>query len=184
MRSACRSTNAASAAPQPAPNGSAPPTSRSRPTICWPIEAISVCAQAGRIGKARVMSVTAPRLTSFSPQLLVDDLENAIRFYRDVLGFSFGPVWSGFYAIGERDGFAVHLKCAPKTAEDREHRRQHAPLDVYGGVTGVRALDEACTAKGATILKPLAPTAWGTIDFYIEDPEGYIITFGENENSG
>ena len=130
------------------------------------------------------MSVTAPRLTSFSPQLLVDDLENAIRFYRDVLGFSFGPVWSGFYAIGERDGFAVHLKCAPKTAEDREHRRQHEHLDVYAGVTGVRALYEACTAKGATILKPLAPTAWGTVDFYIEDPEGYIIAFGQNENSG
>jgi catechol 2,3-dioxygenase-like lactoylglutathione lyase family enzyme len=61
------------------------------------------------------MSITAPRFTSFAPQLLVDDLESAIAFYRDVLGFSFGPVWGSFYAIGERDGFAVHLKCAPKT---------------------------------------------------------------------
>jgi hypothetical protein len=24
----------------------------------------------------------------------------------------------------------------------------------------------------------LAPTAWGTKDFYIEDPEGYILGFG------
>lgn len=130
------------------------------------------------------MSATAPKITSFAPQLLVDDLERAIRFYREVLGFSFGPVWGDFYAIGERDGFAVHLKCAPKTAEDREHRRQHEHLDVYAGVTGVRALYDACGAKGATILKPLAPTAWGTVDFHIEDPEGYIIAFGENENLG
>ena len=38
--------------------------------------------------------------------------------------------------------------------------------------------------KGATILKPLAPTAWGTVDFYLEDPEGYIIALGENETPG
>jgi hypothetical protein len=31
-------------------------------------------------------------------------------------------------------------------------------------------------------LKPLAETAWGTSDFYLEDPEGYILAFGENNN--
>jgi catechol 2,3-dioxygenase-like lactoylglutathione lyase family enzyme len=129
------------------------------------------------------MAVTAPRITSFAPQLLVDDLERAIAFYRDVLGFAFGPPWRGFYAIGERDGFAVHLKCAPKTAEDRAHRRQHEHLDIYASVVGVAALYDACKTKGVTILKPLAPTAWGTNDFYIEDPEGYILAFGENDNS-
>jgi predicted enzyme related to lactoylglutathione lyase len=122
---------------------------------------------------------TEPRITSFAPQLLVDDLDRAIMFYRDVLGFSFGPTWGGFYAIGERDGFAVHLKCAPKTIADRANRKQHQHLDVYAGVVGVEALYEACKAKGATIVKPLARTAWGTDDFYIEDPEGYIIAFGE-----
>jgi predicted enzyme related to lactoylglutathione lyase len=122
---------------------------------------------------------TEPRITSFAPQLLVDDLDRAIMFYRDVLGFSFGPTWGGFYAIGERDGFAVHLKCAPKTIADRANRKQHQHLDVYAGVVGVEALYEACKAKGATIVKPLARTAWGTDDFYIEDPKGYIIAFGE-----
>jgi predicted enzyme related to lactoylglutathione lyase len=129
-----------------------------------------------------VMSAPS-RITSFAPQLLVDDLEGAIKFYHDVLGFSFGPTWRGFYAIGERDGFAVHLKCAPKTAEDRANRRQHEHLDVYAGVTGVAALYDACQAKGAVILKPLDRTAWGTRDFYIEDPEGYIIAFGEADRS-
>jgi len=125
------------------------------------------------------MVVIATRMKSFAPQLLVDDLERAITFYSEVLGFSFGPTWRGFYAIGERDGFAVHLKCAPKSAEDRANRRQHEHLDVYAGVIGVDALYDACKAKGATILKPLARTAWGTNDFYLEDPEGYIIAFGE-----
>jgi predicted enzyme related to lactoylglutathione lyase len=130
-----------------------------------------------------VTVVTATRITSFAPQLLVDDLERAIKFYSEVLGFSFGPTWRGFYAIGERDGFAVHLKCAPKTVEDRITRRQNEHLDVYANVIGVDALYAACKAKGATILKPLDRTAWGTSDFYLEDPEGYIIAFGETDNS-
>ena len=100
----------------------------------------------------------------------------------DVLGFSFGPPWRGFYAIGERDGFAVHLKCAPKTVADRAHRQQQEHLDIYAGVVGVDALYETCKAKGATITKPLGSTAWGTRDFYIMDPEGYILAFGESEN--
>ncbi len=124
-----------------------------------------------------------PRITSFAPQLLVDDLERAIKFYHEILGFSFDPTWRGFYAIGERDGFAVHLKCAPKTVGDRANRRQHEHLDVYANVIGVDALYDACKAKGVPILKPLAPTAWGTTDFYLEDPEGYIIAFGESDNS-
>lgn len=128
------------------------------------------------------MALTATRIRSFAPQLLVDDLGRAIKFYSEVLGFSFGPTWHGFYAIGERDGFEVHLKCAPKAVEDRANRRQHQHLDVYASVIGVDALYAAYKAKGATILKPLDRTAWGTKDFYLEDPEGYIIAFGEPDN--
>ena len=129
------------------------------------------------------MAAIATRIRTFAPQLLVDDLDGAIKFYSDVLGFSFGPPWGGFYAIGERDGFEVHLKCAPKTVEDRAHRQQHEHLDIYAGVVGVDALYETCKAKGATITKPLAGTPWGTRDFYIMDPEGYILAFGESENA-
>ena len=120
-----------------------------------------------------------PRLKSFAPQLLVDDLDRATAFYRDVLGFSFGEPWGGFYAIGVRDGFAVHLKCAPKTPEDRANRQQNDHLDAYADVAGISALYDACQAKGVTVLKPLDRTSWGTLDFYIEDPDGYILAFGE-----
>jgi len=120
----------------------------------------------------------ASRLTSFAPQFLVDDLPRAIAFYRDVLGFVFGEPYGGFYAIGRRGGLALHLKEAPKNLAEREHRRRNEHLDAYGGVDGIDAFYEQCVAKGARILKPLAQTAWGTRDFYVEDPEGYIIGFG------
>jgi uncharacterized glyoxalase superfamily protein PhnB len=129
------------------------------------------------------MTAHTPRLKSFAPQLLVDDLKRAMAFYRDVLGFAFGEPWQGFYAIGARDGFAVHLKCAPKTLADRDHRRAQQHLDVYADVAGVRALYEECRAKGATIIKPLEATPWGTSDFYLADPDGYILAFGERSSS-
>src|SRR5271156_5747497 len=106
------------------------------------------------------MSIPAsnPRLTAFAPQFLVDDLARAIAHYRDVLGFAFGEIWGGFYAIGRRDGFELHLKEAPKNRAERDHRRDNEHLDAYGDVAGIDAFYAACVAKGARILKPLAAT--------------------------
>jgi catechol 2,3-dioxygenase-like lactoylglutathione lyase family enzyme len=120
---------------------------------------------------------TKPRLTSFAPQFLVDDLARSIAYYQR-LGFTFGEPWHGFYAIGKRDGFELHLKEAAKSVAERHHRREHEHLDAAAGVEDIEAFYAQSVAKGATILKPLAATAWGTKDFYIEDPDGYIIAFG------
>jgi uncharacterized glyoxalase superfamily protein PhnB len=49
---------------------------------------------------------------------------------------------------------------------------------------GVEAFFRRRVANGATILKPLTPTAWGTKDFDIEDPDGHIICFGGRPMAG
>lgn len=125
---------------------------------------------------------STPRLTSLAPQFLVDDLTRSIAYYRR-LGFTFGEPWEGFYAIGELDGLELHLKAAPRYAAERRHRREHEHLDAAAGVDGIEAFYARCVANGATILKPLAATAWGTKDFYVEDPDGYIIAFGGRPSS-
>ena len=121
---------------------------------------------------------TKPRITSFAPQFLVDDLDRSIAFYRDKLGFHFNDPWEGFYAIGIRDGCEIHLKCAPKNESERTFRKMGEHLDASAGVDGIVEFYEACLAGGVTITKPLADTAWGTKDFYVEDPDGYIVSFG------
>jgi catechol 2,3-dioxygenase-like lactoylglutathione lyase family enzyme len=120
---------------------------------------------------------TQPRLTSLAPQFLVDDVARSIAFY-EKLGFSFGEPWGGFYAIGFRDGLELHLKESPKNVEERRWRRERQHLDAAGGVDGIEAFYDQCVASGVPILHPLTPTDWGTKDFYIEDPDGYIISFG------
>lgn len=122
-------------------------------------------------------SAATPRVTSFAPQFLVDDLARSMAFYRK-LGFAFGEPWDGFYAIGELDGLELHLKKAPKNDAERRHRREHEHLDAAAGVAGIEAFHARCVANGIPITKPLAATAWGTMDFYVEDPDGYIIAFG------
>ena len=121
--------------------------------------------------------MTHPRLTSLAPQFLVDDLARSIAFY-EKLGFSFGEPWGGFYAIGFRDGLELHLKESPKSPDERRWRREQQHLDAAAGVDGIEAFYEQCVASGVPILHPLKPTDWGTKDFYIEDPDGYIISFG------
>lgn len=126
---------------------------------------------------------TGPRLTSLAPQFLVDDLARSMAYYRK-LGFTFGEPWDGFYAIGVLDGLELHLKEAPKNEAERRHRRAHAHVDAAAGVDGIEAFHARCVASGALVLKPLAETAWGTKDFYLEDPDGYIISFGGRPAAG
>jgi len=118
-----------------------------------------------------------PRLTSFAPQFLVDDLERSIAYYQQI-GFKFGETWEGFYAIGYLDGLELHLKEAPKNQGERQHRRDNEQLDAAAGVDGIEAFYEQCVDNGAKIITPLTATAWGTKDFYVEDPDGNIICFG------
>jgi catechol 2,3-dioxygenase-like lactoylglutathione lyase family enzyme len=123
------------------------------------------------------MTARKPRVTSLAPQLLVDDLPRSIAYYRK-LGFEFGEPWGGFYAIGVLDGLELHLKEAPKSAAERKHRKENEHLDASAGVDGIEAFYDQCVANGVSILKPLAATAWGTKDFYVEDPDGYVLCFG------
>ncbi len=73
----------------------------------------------------------ATHLTGIAPQFLVDDLDRV-------------------YAGVTRDGFAIHLKHAPKLAADREHRKQNELLDAYISVSGIRGLFSELEIRGGS----------------------------------
>ena len=101
------------------------------------------------------------KVTSLAPQFLVDDLSAAIAYYRDRLGFETDFVYESFYASVSRDGFSIHLKCAPKTVADRTYRKQNEHLDAYVGVRGIEALFNELKSKGAHIIRSLEERPWG-----------------------
>lgn len=121
----------------------------------------------------------ATRFTGIAPQFLVDDLDRAIVYYRVKLGFELDFKYQSFYASVTRDGFAIHLKHAPKLAADREHRKQNEHLDAYISVSGIRGLFSELEMRGAQVIKPLEARPWACLDFYVEDTDGYILCFSE-----
>lgn len=122
---------------------------------------------------------SATKLTGIAPQFLVDDVRAAIAYYREKLGFHLDFCYETFYASVSRDGFAIHLKCAPKTIADRANRLKHEHLDVYISVIGIESLHEELRSSGARITRTLEERPWSCSDFYVEDPDGYILCFSE-----
>ncbi len=118
-------------------------------------------------------------LTGIAPQFLVDDLERAIAYYCDQLGFQLGFRYESFYAGVTRDGFAIHLKHGPNPATDRDRRRANEHLDAYISVSGIRSLFNELQTRGAQVIKPLEERPWACLDFYVEDPDGHILCFSE-----
>ena len=121
----------------------------------------------------------AAQITGIAPQFLVDDLDRAVAYYRDRLGFELGFRYESFYAGVVRDGVAIHLKHAPKVIADREHRKQNEHLDAYISVSGVGDLFIELQTRGAAVIKPLEQRPWACVDFYVEDLDGYILCFSE-----
>jgi catechol 2,3-dioxygenase-like lactoylglutathione lyase family enzyme len=120
-----------------------------------------------------------PSIASAAPQLLVDDLSRTLAFYEQQLGFQRDFVYEDFYASVSRDGAVIHLKCAPKVAGDRAHRKSGEHLDAFLFVAGIRALHDELVGRGAPIVKQLGPRPWGTVDFHVADPDGYLLCFSE-----
>src|SRR5579872_769449 len=121
----------------------------------------------------------AAHLTGIAPQFLVDDLERAIAYYCDKLGFRLEFVYQSFYASVTRDGCAIHLKHGPRLVGDKEHREQNEHLDAYISVSGIRGLFSELEKSGAQVIKPLEERPWRCLDFYVKDPDGYILCFSE-----
>ena len=114
-----------------------------------------------------------------APQFLVEKLDASVAFYEQRLGFRCDFVYEGFYASVSRDRAVIHLKCAPKLQAERAHRRSGEHLDAYLAVSGVGELHAELVRRGAPITTPLERRPWGTLDFHVEDPDGYILCFAE-----
>jgi uncharacterized glyoxalase superfamily protein PhnB len=111
------------------------------------------------------------RLRTLSPIFQVADMERAIAFYRDVLGFDVG--WS----VGEparlaslcRDGLEIVLELSA----------QPVPSHVYIAMDGVDDYFAGITSVGAREVVPLADREYGMRDGRVADPDGNQLGLGE-----
>jgi uncharacterized glyoxalase superfamily protein PhnB len=123
--------------------------------------------------------VASATIVGIAPQFLVDDLDRAVVYYRERLGFEVDFIYDSFYASVSRDGFAIHLKDAKKVAAERANRKDNEHLDAHIAVTDARALHAELVSRGAAVITPLKEQPWSCVDFVVEDPDGYILCFSQ-----
>lgn len=115
-----------------------------------------------------------------SPQLVVADLQRSLDFYTAQMGFKIDFLYEDFYAAIGRDGYTIHLKLGEATA--RAYSFKNENLDVVFSVEDIDRLFEALKSQRVTIVQPLRTMPYGR-EFYISDPDGYILGFIETEQA-
>jgi catechol 2,3-dioxygenase-like lactoylglutathione lyase family enzyme len=109
----------------------------------------------------------------------VKNLDRAVRFYRDGLGWPLSSISGGDFAIFKiSTGTALALY--PRDLLTKDARVED--LGGYGGITLAqnvlsneevdRALSQAILA-GGRLLKPAGNTEWGGYSGYFADPDGH-----------
>jgi len=126
-----------------------------------------------------------PHFKKLTPNLVVASVERSLAFYIDTLGFARGmtvPDESPFVFASVTSG-PVEIFFNDIAAAIREYPAfAGKPIGTTGTMfielEGVDALHERIKAA-VKIVVPLVTQFYGTREFAIEDPDGYVITFAE-----
>jgi uncharacterized protein len=125
-----------------------------------------------------------PRVTLIT--LAVDDLQRALRFYRDGLGLPSAGIVGEEFEHGAVAFFdlALGLKLAVWPRRSLAHDtglpvtpRSATEFCIAHNVTSreeVDAVMEEARRAGATVTKPAGPTFWGGYAGYFQDPDGHL----------
>jgi catechol 2,3-dioxygenase-like lactoylglutathione lyase family enzyme len=114
------------------------------------------------------------------PQLFVADLDAALAFYIDALGFSlaFSHGTPASYAQVTRGGARLNLRHVDGPVFDAEFREREADaLSTTLAVDDVEPLFRAFQAAGAPFHQTLRTEPWGARTFIVRDPDGNLILF-------
>ena len=125
--------------------------------------------------------MTPPTIDGISPFFIVQHLDAALAFYRDMLGFAVtfrGPEDDPFFGIVRRDGAMIMVKDVGIEPLPNCKRHGGARWDAYLYVTDPDALAAEFTSRGVIFSEPLKDTDDGLRGFELKDTDGYVLFFG------
>lgn len=123
------------------------------------------------------MKTTLPAtLHCMSPLLVVSDLKRSIQFYTGSLGFELNFEHGGFYAGLGIGPHSIHLKAGTPSSSERQRRRENEDVDLIFGVKDLDGLYEQVCSQALEIVQPLRVMPYGR-EFYVSDPDGYVLAF-------
>jgi uncharacterized glyoxalase superfamily protein PhnB len=126
------------------------------------------------------------KLTQLIPEFLVEDMPKTMAFYKDILGFETEIVFPEkepiFAQIG-KDG--VHIMLYVRNEFEKEiSKLKHVSMGgstlMYIKAEKVEELYQKIKDM-VTVIQELHKTAYGNLEFTIEDCNGYFLCFSEKQ---
>ena len=112
-------------------------------------------------------------LSRIAPEVPVGDLQRALTFYEEKLGFEIVTLLpAGDYAVVERDDVAIHLF--------QQDGAVASPSGLHIFTSELDELYGEMQQRGAPIIQNIVRKAWGNRDFRVNDPWGNQIKFTES----
>src|SRR4051794_2164111 len=116
---------------------------------------------------------------SVMPSLTVNDLQASLAWYRDVLGFSVAEEyrWDGQVRAIRLKAGAMELMLGQDDFAKGQDRAKGAGLRLYCVTPqDVDALAAAIQERGGKLAQEVRDQSWGTRDFAVVDPDGFILS--------
>ncbi|MBT7876568.1 MAG: hypothetical protein HN738_00650 [Gammaproteobacteria bacterium] len=117
---------------------------------------------------------------SYITQLRTTDLEQALNFYTNTLGYKTAFRYEDFYAGIDIDGQVLHLKLVDETDPSIEFVAQGDHFHLYIEVADLEARHEDLDGGGAHV-SVIKVQPWGR-EFVVIDPEGHRIYYAEKDS--
>jgi catechol 2,3-dioxygenase-like lactoylglutathione lyase family enzyme len=128
-------------------------------------------------------------LKSLTPNLIVSDVSRSIKFYRDVLGFMLGSTVPDaepyVFAIVQSGPVQIYLNAPDPAVEEYpafKDRPLGGTLTLFIAVADIHRVHDDLKDK-VTIVMPLEHKWYGVTEFAFLDPDGYVITYAEQDPS-
>lgn len=112
------------------------------------------------------------QLSRVAPEVPVSDLNGALKFYEQKLGFRvIAEIPNGDYAIVERDGVAIHLF--------RDDTQKLSPVGLHIFTHQLDELRQELLLRGVSLSQEIIRKPWGNRDSRVNDDWGNQIKFTE-----
>lgn len=127
-----------------------------------------------------------PRFRRVHPQVFVTDMDRALSFYGEGLGFEVVYTYGdpAHYALLERSGLGINLRHVDVLPHDPAVAAREDLLAVTFVVEGLADLRDEFAARGLGFHQDYRQQPWGAFDFIVADPDGNLIHFGSAPQEG
>jgi lactoylglutathione lyase len=129
-------------------------------------------------------------LNSLTPNLMVNDVEETIEYYTDVLGFTLlmtvPETGKLDWAMVKRNDVVIMFQTKKRLSSGLPRMASEKPgggLTFYIKVDRISEIHEELFNNEAEIISDLESTFYNTIEFSVVDVNGYILTFSEEQEN-